>query len=94
MGAYEVERAGLLRSFAANLRELRTQAGYSQETLAQTARLHRTQVGHLEQGKREPGLLTLLILADTLELPLDRLVQDVPVPQQRKPSPQARRAHT
>ena len=90
MDAYTAERAKLLEQFAAGLRELR-QAGYpSQEALADAASLHRTQIGSLEQGKREPGLLTLLILADTLGITIDRLVKGVAVPKQRRPPPSKR----
>jgi transcriptional regulator with XRE-family HTH domain len=90
MGAYTAERAELLEQFAVGLRELR-KAGYSsQEALADAATLHRTQIGSLEQGKREPGLLTLLILADTFGITIDELVRGVSVPKQRRPPPSTR----
>jgi transcriptional regulator with XRE-family HTH domain len=90
MGAYSVERAELLKQFAAGLREMRKDNFPSQEALADAASLHRTQIGSLEQGKREPGLLTLLILADTFGVSIDRLVKGVPVPKERRPPPSKR----
>ncbi len=87
MGAYTAERAELLQQFAAGLRELRKANYPSQEALADAAGLHRTQIGSLEQGKREPGLLTLLILANTFGITIDKLVKGVPVPKERRPPP-------
>jgi transcriptional regulator with XRE-family HTH domain len=87
MGAYTAERVELLKQFAAGLRELRKGNYPSQEALADAATLHRTQIGSLEQGKREPGLLTLLILADTFGITIDQLVKGVAVPKQRRPPP-------
>jgi DNA-binding XRE family transcriptional regulator len=47
----------------------------SQEALAEAADLHRTHVGFLEQGRREPSLSTLLILADALGVSVERLAR-------------------
>jgi transcriptional regulator with XRE-family HTH domain len=87
MDAYQAERAALLSDFAATLRELRKARFPSQEALADAASLHRTHVGYLEQGRREPSLSTLLILADTLGVTLDRLTQGLGVPKQRRAAP-------
>jgi transcriptional regulator with XRE-family HTH domain len=90
MGAYTAERVELLKQFAVGLRELRKANYPSQEALADAATLHRTQIGSLEQGKREPGLLTLLIVADTFGITIDQLVKGVAVPKQRRPPPSRR----
>jgi transcriptional regulator with XRE-family HTH domain len=89
VAAYQEEVAQLLEDFAANLRRLRPG---SQGEFAEAAKLHRTEVGNLEGAKANPNLHTLLILADTLELTLDELVDGLFVPQQRKPSAKAFRA--
>jgi transcriptional regulator with XRE-family HTH domain len=86
MGAYEAERAELLERFAASFRELREADFPSQEAFAQAAKLHRTHVGYLEQGRREPSLSTLLILAQTLEVPVERLFEGLAVPRERRPT--------
>jgi transcriptional regulator with XRE-family HTH domain len=49
----------------------------------------RTHVGFLEQGRREPSLSTLLILADALGVPVERLTQGLAVPRERR-APRAR----
>jgi ribosome-binding protein aMBF1 (putative translation factor) len=91
--AYQAEREILLRDFGETLRELRETRFESQEALADAANLHRTHVSFLERGGREPSLSTLLILAETLGVSLDRLAQGQPAPKQRRPPPpKARRA--
>lgn len=91
--AYRAEMDKLLQGFAENLRRLRhaKERGYSQEDLCLDARLHRTAVGKLEVGRSEPYLSTLLILADTLGVTLDELVEGLPVPQERRPSARSER---
>jgi transcriptional regulator with XRE-family HTH domain len=59
----------------------------SQEALAAAADVHRTYIGCLERGEREPGLLMLLILAKALDVSLDWLAQSLPVPVERRPQP-------
>jgi transcriptional regulator with XRE-family HTH domain len=89
--AYTAERAGLLKVFGDNLRGLRAQRGLSQERLAEVANLHRNEIGVVERGECAPGLLTLLILADTLEIPLEGLTKGVPVPRERRPERHSQR---
>jgi transcriptional regulator with XRE-family HTH domain len=52
--------------FAANLRQLRGEAGFSQEDVAFRAGIHRTQVSLLEGGERMPRVETLVKLAGAL----------------------------
>jgi transcriptional regulator with XRE-family HTH domain len=85
MDAYQAERAKLLEQFGRILRELREARFPSQEALADAANLHRTHVGYLEQGRREPSLSTLLILAETLDIPFGRLAEGLFVPLERRP---------
>lgn len=82
--AYTAERDQLLRAFAAKLRAAREQRNLSQETLARIADVHRTHVSALERGHREPGLATLLILADVLGLPRGAMFDGLDVPRERK----------
>lgn len=52
----------------------RRRAWMSQQQLATRAGLHRTEIGLLEQGRREPRLTTFLKLLDALGAdPLDLL---------------------
>lgn len=57
--------------FGANLRQLRRQAGLSQEEVGARASLHRTEVGLLERGARVPRIDTLVKLAAALGVRLD-----------------------
>jgi transcriptional regulator with XRE-family HTH domain len=56
------------QQFADNLRDHRERMGLSQEALAKTCDLHRTEISLLERCKRSPRLDTIVILAHALEL--------------------------
>jgi transcriptional regulator with XRE-family HTH domain len=58
----------LTEQFADNLRAIRRSYGWSQETVAELAGLHRTEVQRLESGKREPRLSTIVRLAVALRV--------------------------
>jgi transcriptional regulator with XRE-family HTH domain len=89
MEAYKAELAKYLERFGANVRRVRTarRPRLSQERLSNATRLHRTEIGKIEQGAVEPRLTTLVILADALEVTVDELVADLAIPKERKPSP-------
>jgi transcriptional regulator with XRE-family HTH domain len=61
-----LELQGLI---AKNLRLLRDKQGMSQETLADRAGLHRTQLSVIERGLRNMRLDTLIALAAALGVP-------------------------
>lgn len=61
-------------AFAANLRAIRTQRGYSQEKLADLTGLHRTYVGSVERGERNISIDNMERFAEALEVSLARLV--------------------
>jgi transcriptional regulator with XRE-family HTH domain len=82
--AYTVEHARLLLSFGEKLRAEREHRNVSQETLAEIANVHRTHLGALELGQRDPHLSMLLILADALEVPPGTLLAGLFVPRERK----------
>jgi transcriptional regulator with XRE-family HTH domain len=90
--AYEAERTEFLEGFAANVRRLREEHDprLSQAALQDAANLHRTEIGRIEAGIVEPRLLTLVVLADALDVSLDQLVAGLGVPRERKPPPRPR----
>lgn len=55
----------------------RTEAGISQETLANSAGLHATYVSQLERGLKSPTVRVLLALASALNLPASGLLDQV-----------------
>jgi transcriptional regulator with XRE-family HTH domain len=54
------------KRFGANLNHARRAAGYTQESLAARAGLHRTEIGLLEQGRRVPRIDTVARLAGAI----------------------------
>ena len=84
--AYAAERKRLLRAFGERLRAARERRGLSQEALARHASVHRTHIGALELGQRDPHATMLLILADALEVPPGALFEGLFVPRERKPA--------
>ena len=63
----------LRKQFGDRLRELRGQKGVSQEALADLAGLHRTYVGGIERGERNPSLVNIGRLAEALGVPVAEL---------------------
>lgn len=63
--------------FARNLRRLRVEKEFSQEGLGAACGLHRTEVGLLERGQRDPQLNTLVRLARGLAVPVGDLLEGI-----------------
>jgi transcriptional regulator with XRE-family HTH domain len=85
VNAYQAERREILEKFGLDLARRRDPRTTSQEAFSKKVGLHRNQIGFMERGKREPGLLTLLILADTLGIKPGELLEDLPAPKERRP---------
>lgn len=62
-----------LADFGKNLKRLRVQKNISQEEFAAKTELDRTYISGLERGKRNPSFLTLIKLAQTLDVPVGQL---------------------
>ena len=86
--AYKEERAVILRDFGVKVARLRAGRG-SQEAFAHMDRvcLHRNEIGMIERGQNEPGLLVLLVLADTFEDgSFWEVLKSLPIPRERRPA--------
>ena len=66
----------VLRILGNRVRELRKQAGISQETLGLLSGLHRTYIGAIERGERNPSVLSLKKIADALKATLGGLFDE------------------
>ena len=75
--AVDDARSPIAVRFGHNLRACRRRAGITQEKLGFLASLHRTEVGLLERGHREPQLETIIKLASALSSPPERLLEGI-----------------
>jgi len=61
------------RQFGKRVRELRMARALSQEELADKAGVHRTYMGGIERGERNPSLKNIAAIADGLGVSLSEL---------------------
>jgi transcriptional regulator with XRE-family HTH domain len=66
----------VLRQLGTRIRNLRVHANISQETLGYLSKLHRTYVGAIERGERNPSVLSLKKIADALHVTLRDLFDE------------------
>jgi transcriptional regulator with XRE-family HTH domain len=59
-------KAKIQQSFGSKIRDHRIKLGISQEELAFRSGLHRTYIGGIERGERNPTLLTIVKIAKAL----------------------------
>jgi transcriptional regulator with XRE-family HTH domain len=67
----------VLQRFGENLLRIRQARKLSQESLAERAGIHRTQISLFETAQRQPLLETLIRLAGALEVPLPTLLEGI-----------------
>lgn len=68
---------------AANIKRLRGELGLSQEGLAFETGLHRTYISGVERAVRNPTILVLEKIAETLKVPAGRLLDEPPARRRR-----------
>lgn len=64
----------ILKKFGSKIRKIREKKGISQEKLASLAKLHRTYIGGIERGERNPTLINVKKIADALKVKLKVLL--------------------
>ena len=67
-----------LEHFAANLKAVRAERGWSQEDLSRATGLHTTAISKVERGTRAPRFPTIVALAEALDVPAGRLFDHIP----------------
>ena len=65
--------------FGSVVRKYRKAAGMSQEDLADRAEIHRTYIGGIERGERNPTLVMIHRLAKALDMAPSKLLESDPV---------------
>jgi transcriptional regulator with XRE-family HTH domain len=66
-----------LERFGENLLRIRQARKLSQENLAELAAVHRTQITVIENGRRQPGVETVVRLAGALEVSIESLFEGI-----------------
>lgn len=64
----------VLEKFGERLQQVRKSKGISQEELAATLSMHRTYVGLIERGQRNPTVRTLYKISKALRVPSSELL--------------------
>jgi transcriptional regulator with XRE-family HTH domain len=63
-----------LKKFGQRLASVRKQKGMTQEALAEMVDVHRTYIGFIEQGKRNPSIGNVYLLAKALRVDVKDLL--------------------
>jgi transcriptional regulator with XRE-family HTH domain len=84
MTIHAMPRSEVLQIFGSTIRKYRAAVGISQEDLAARAKIHRTYIGGIERGERNPTLVMIYRLADALEVPPAALLPNEPKPSKKK----------
>lgn len=64
------------RRLGQNLKKLREEQGYSQESFADHCGLHRTYISGIERGVRNPTVVIVDKIARALKVPAGQLIDD------------------
>lgn len=70
-----MEKKSVLVKFGKAVRSVRNAAGISQEELADRTEIHRTYIGGIERGERNPTLIMIARIAKALGISASHLIQ-------------------
>lgn len=70
-------RGDITRRFGLRVRQLRQQAGISQEEFAAKCDLDRTYISGIERGNRNVGIRNIAVIADALNISISELMKDI-----------------
>ena len=70
----EIRKDQLLKSFGAHLKQLRNSKNVSLRILEQLCNVEHSQIHKIEKGISSPTLITMIALAEGLEVPLKDLI--------------------
>ena len=65
----------LLVRFGERIRTLRKERDWSQEKLAEKTGFHRTYIGMIERGERNPSLININVFAETFKISISELLK-------------------
>ncbi len=65
----------LLIKFGERIKTLRKEKKWSQETLADETGFHRTYIGMIERGERNPSLININVFAETFGMSFSELLK-------------------
>lgn len=65
----------LLIKFGERIKMLRKERSWSQEQLAHETGFHRTYIGMIERGERNPSLININVFAETFEMSVSELMK-------------------
>lgn len=71
----DLEKKALLK-LGGHIRYIRKASGLSQEKLAEKMGVHRTYIGMIERGEKNPTYITILRLACALKISISELVKN------------------
>jgi len=71
--SFAIMKEELLIKFGKRIKSLRKERNWSQEKLAEETNFHRTYIGMIERGERNPSLTSINVFAETFNLKLFEL---------------------
>lgn len=70
-------KSEILITFGNRIRKLRLEKNWSQEKLAEKTGFHRTYIGMVERGERNPSLKNINVFAEAFGITIDDLLKNI-----------------